>query len=61
MSYSPAILGFDDRELVTVTWKDRTVIGGILGNPAQWAKNKAELDHKQELRDHGIVVLDDHR
>jgi hypothetical protein len=61
MSYCPPILGFVDREFVTVAWKDRTVIGGILGAPEQWAKNKAELDYKEQLRDQGVVVLDDHR
>jgi hypothetical protein len=74
------VLGLDDVDdprYFAVAWKDRTVIatvpavpGGILGDPAQWAEQKAERlaeeaeeARREELRTlcSNVAILDDWR
>jgi hypothetical protein len=60
------ILGFDDgpTDPSCVVWKDGTVVyRGILGDlsPKTLAREKAEQEHKQQLRDSGVVLLEDFR
>jgi hypothetical protein len=62
------ILGFDDwrsSPSVEVQWKDGTPVAsvGILGDmsPETLAREQAEREHKEELRNRDVIVLDDHR
>jgi hypothetical protein len=65
--YRPPILGFDEwrsNPSVQIQWADGTVVyRGILGDmsPETLAREKAEREHKEELRDRNVVVLDDWR
>jgi hypothetical protein len=65
--YSPPILGWDELG-PPIAWKDRTCIGGILGDPSKWAEQKAEceacareIEYKRDLRNQGVIILSDHR
>jgi hypothetical protein len=65
--WSLPILGLSDRppDALRVQWKDGTPVAsvGILGDFSYetLAHEKAEQEHKQELRDSGVVLLEDFR
>jgi hypothetical protein len=69
--YNVPILGWDELD-PAIAWRDRTVIaavpGGVLGDPSQWAEEKAEreacareIEYKEQLRHQGVAILDDYR
>jgi hypothetical protein len=64
------VLGLDDVDdprYFAVAWKDRTVIAGILGDPAQWAKQRAEQEAREAFEEEirtlheNVVLLSDWR
>ena len=63
-------LGLDDVDtcpMFAAAWRDRTVIGGILGSvfdPEAKAEREAcarEIERKEELRYQGVIILSDYR
>jgi hypothetical protein len=73
-SYRPPMLGFEDFEghaeelaPIAVRWADGTPICGILGDPAQWAKERAEQKAREAFAEEirtlheNVVLLDDYR
>lgn len=60
--WSPPILGLSDTQVV---WRDGTIVcGGILGrvDPEELARERAERERKEELRQQpNVVLLDDWR
>jgi hypothetical protein len=76
MSYRPPMIGFEDFEShaedlapITVTWKNGEPIAsiGILGDPSQWAEQRAEQEAKEAFEEEirtlheNVVLLDDWR
>ena len=66
--FSLPILGFDPTRLcdVEVVWADGTPVSGLLGSDIKEALARCQAEEteeaaKQELRDQGVTVLDDHR
>ena len=62
------ILGFNPERLrdVEVVWADGTPVSGILGNDIREALARCQAEEieeaaKQELRDSGVVLLNDWR
>jgi hypothetical protein len=71
-NWHPPLLGWEDEEYIclgpAIAWRDRTVIGGVLGDPSQWAQQKAEceacareIEYKRDLRNRGVIILSDYQ